>query len=333
VTRWLWWNYFDVPLFWRVFMINAAVIVAAAAVLAATPGHVHVPTSLVEGLTGAIALSAVLAFNLALLRPAFDPLRRLTALMERIDLLQPGQRLEVSGRGEVATLVASFNDMLARLESERQESVTLTLRAREEERRRIARNLHDEIGQTLTTVILQLDRLRKRVRPELDAELAEATNTVRVSLDQVRSVAMELRPGVLDDLGLSSALRELCTTFSHRSGLQIDRRIAGSLPPLSKDAEVVLYRVAQEGLTNVARHANATRAELRVERVAGGVVLRVIDDGCGLDESARSSRGGLRGMREWALLVNGELDISAAPLGGTQVRLRVQAVDGEELPA
>jgi two-component system sensor histidine kinase UhpB len=223
--------------------------------------------------------------------------------------------------------------MLERLERERQESITLTLRAQEEERGRIARNLHDEIGQTLTTVILQLDRLRKRVRPELEAEFAEATKTVRISLDQVRNIARELRPGVLDDLGLSSALRELCTTFSHRSGLQIERRIAASLPPLSRDTEVVLYRVAQEALTNVARHARASRAELRVERVTRGVVLRVIDDGCGLDESARSSRGGLRGMREWALLVDGELDISTVPHGGTQVRLRVRELDREGMPA
>jgi two-component system, NarL family, sensor histidine kinase UhpB len=318
------------PLFWRVFATNAAVIVVAVAVLAATPGHIHFPNSLLEGAIGALALSAVLVVNLLLLRPAFEPLRRLTALMRQVDLLRPGQRLEIHGRGEVATLVATFNEMLARLEAQRQESMTLTLKAQEEERRRIARNLHDEIGQTLTAVLLQLDRLGKRVRPELLSEFGEATEAVRSSLDQVRTIARELRPGVLEDLGLASALRELCTSFSQRTGLRVERRIASSLPPLGPDSEVVLYRVAQEGLTNVARHAQATQAELRLERVPGGVVLRISDDGRGMDGSAQSSLGGLRGMREWALLVGGQLEVGARQPRGVQVRLKIPTADRGE---
>ncbi len=318
-------------LLWRVFATNAAVIVVGVSVLAATPGHIHVPSSAMEAGTGLLALAAVLALNLLLLRPALEPLRGLAALMPQVDLLRPGQRVEIHGRGEVATLVTTFNEMLGRLEAQRQESMTLTLTAQEEERRRIARNLHDEIGQTLTAVLLQLDRLGKSIRPELHSEFSEVTEAVRSSLDQVRTIARELRPGVLEDLGLGNALRELCRSFAQRTGLSIDQRIATPLPPLTDEAEVVLYRVAQESLTNVARHAAATSAELRLERVPGGVVLRVSDDGRGLNGLERGSRGGLRGMREWALLVGGQIDVTNRRSQGVQVLLKVPTSDEREL--
>jgi len=319
-----------VSLLWRVFATNAVVIVAAAIALAATPGHVTFPSSAMEAAAALLMLAAVLTANLLLLRPLFEPLQRLAGLMRQIDLLRPGQRLSVAGKGEIAVLGSTFNEMLARLEAQRQESVTLTLTAQEDERRRIARNLHDEIGQNLTAVLLQLDRLGKRVSPELRGEFEETVEFVRASLDEVRRVARELRPGVLEDLGLANSLRELCTMFSARAGLRIERRIAPTLPRMSPDAELVIYRVAQESLTNAARHSGATRVELRLDRVPGGVVLRVADNGHGLARDVASSVGGLRGMREWALLVGGELDVSSLDSGGVQVRLRVQAVEAAE---
>jgi two-component system, NarL family, sensor histidine kinase UhpB len=311
-------------LFRRVFATVAAVIVAAVLVLWAVPGRVEFPASL-------LVLAAVLATLFVLLRPLFEPLQRLARLMREIDLLRPGQRLDVEGKGEVALLGATFNEMLARLEAQRQESVTLTLTAQESERRRIARNLHDEIGQNLTAVLLQLDRLGKRVRPELRDEFMETVEFVRTSLDEVRRVARELRPGVLEDLGLANALLELCTMFSATAGLRIERRVAQVLPPLSAEKELVIYRVAQESLTNAVRHSQATRVELRLERVPGGVVLRVTDDGKGLAAGELDSAvGGLRGMQEWALLVGGELDVRSREGGGVQVRLRVRAVEEGE---
>ena len=309
--------------FWRVFGTVAAVIVGAFVVLWAIPGQVRFPASL-------LVLAAVLGAIFVLLRPLFEPLQRLAGLMRRIDLLRPGQRLHFKGKGEIALLGATFDEMLARLEAQRQESVTLTLTAQEEERRRIARNLHDEVGQNLTAVLLQLDRLGKRVRPELRDEFLETVEFVRTSLDEVRRVARELRPGVLEDLGLANALLELCTMFSG-SGLRIERRIAPTLPELSPETELVLYRVAQESLTNAVRHSGASRVELRLERVPGGVVLRTTDNGRGLPGGVlASSVGGLRGMREWALLVGGQLDVSSREPGGVQVRLRVRALDREE---
>ncbi|MGH3049434.1 MAG: HAMP domain-containing sensor histidine kinase, partial [Gaiellaceae bacterium] len=227
-------------LFWRVFATNASVIVSAAVVLAVTPLTVNVPQTLAEGLAGAGALLIVLVVNLLLLRPHFEPLARLGRLMQGVDALRPGQRVEVGGRGEVAVLVETFNEMLDRLELERRQAMARVLTAQEAERRRIARNLHDEIGQALTGALLQLERLAYDAPAEVREGIAEAQEAVRDSLDELRLVARELRPVALEDLGLPSALVALARSFSERTGLAVRQRIAHALPPLSDEAEVVI---------------------------------------------------------------------------------------------
>ena len=320
-------------LFWRVFVTNASVIVGAAVVLALTPLAVEVPQTWAEAVVGGGSLLVVLVVNLLLLRRHFEPLTRLARLMQRVDALRPGQRLEVRGRGELALLVETFNEMLERLERERRQAMTRVLTAQEEERHRIARNLHDEIGQALTGALLQLERVGRDVPGELRGEVAEAQEAVRDALDEVRGVARELRPVALEDLGLGSALVALARSFSQRTGLSVRRRIATSLPPLSEEAELVVYRIAQESLTNIARHAHATSADLRLERVPGGVILRVADDGRGIDPAELRSGGGVRGMREWALLAGGRLEIRNGAPRGVQVSLRVDSLDRATQPS
>src|SRR5713226_2837721 len=144
------------PLLWRVFAINAALLVAATLLLALTPVTIHAPIALVEVGDLAVGLAVMLAANLLLLRPTFAPLERLVQRMRTVDLLRPGQRLAESGGVEVAELVRTFNE---RLEVERRESGGRALAAQEAERLRIARGLHDEVGQVLTGVLLQLDLL------------------------------------------------------------------------------------------------------------------------------------------------------------------------------
>jgi two-component system sensor histidine kinase UhpB len=149
---------------------------------------------------------------------------------------------------------------------------------------------------------------------------------VRQALEEVRRIAQELRPEMLEHLGLVSALTELSRTFSEQSGIEVERRFSPDLPPLSEEAEIAVYRVAQESLTNVARHANASRVELVLEPGVASVVLRISDDGRGMSEAAVSNgHWGIRGMRERALLVGGALAVKGRPDGGVEVRLEVPA--------
>jgi two-component system, NarL family, sensor histidine kinase UhpB len=313
------------PLLWRVFAINASLLILATLLLALTPLTISTPIAVVEAVDLAIALIVMLTANLLLLRHTIGPLDRLVERMRTVDLLRPGQRFAASGGVEVAELVRTFNEMLDRLEAERQESGRRALRAQESERLRIARGLHDEVGQVLTGVLLQLDSLANANGAERRHDVAETKQAVREALEEVRRIARELRPEMLEHLGLVSALTELSRKFSDQSGIRVDRRFADRLPPLSDEAELAVYRVAQESLTNVARHANASRVEISLERGVDSVVLRVADDGDGLSDEAPSANGrsGLRGMRERALLVGGALAVKPGPAGGVEVRLEV----------
>ena len=301
------------PLLWRVFAINAVLLVIATLLLALTPVTIHASLALAEGIVLAVGLAVMLAANLLLLRHTVAPIDRLVERMRTVDLLRPGQRIVEQGGVEVTELARAFNQMLDRLETERRESGRRTLQAQEAERRRIASGLHDEVGQVLTGVLLRLD----------DKETKQA---VRQALGEVRRIARELRPEMLEQLGLVSALTELSRRFADSSGIQVERRFASELPPLSDDAELAVYRVAQESLTNVARHAGATRVQVVLEPGVGSVVLRVCDDGRGMPETAAlNGHGGLRGMRERALLVGGALAIKPGRVGGVEVRLEIPA--------
>jgi two-component system sensor histidine kinase UhpB len=306
------------PLLWRVFAINAVLLVIATLLLALTPVTIHARIAIVEGLDLGVALVVMLAANLILLRHTLQPIGRLVERMRKIDLLQPGQRIPEQGGVEVAELTRAFNEMLDRLEAERRESGQRALHAQEAERRRIASGLHDEVGQVLTGVLLRVE----------DAETKEA---VRQALEEVRRIARELRPEMLEQLGLVSALTELSRKFADSSGIQVERRFAPGLPPLSDDSELAVYRVAQESLTNIARHADASRVEIALQPGPDSVVLRVIDDGRGIptpDPFALNGHGGLRGMRERALLVGGALAVKRGSEGGVEVRLEVPAGEG-----
>jgi two-component system sensor histidine kinase UhpB len=312
-------------MFWRVFAANAAVLIAGVIVLAVTPGgRLHRHTALIDLAVLLVGLAAMLAVNGLLLRRQLWPLRRLAERMKTADLLRAGQRIPVEDSGEIGTLERSFNEMIERLESERRAAGSHALKAQEEERQRLARGLHDEVGQSMTAVLLQLKRLSASASPEQLAQLSEAQEVVKRSLDDVRRLAQELRPELLNHLGLASALAELAGGFEQRTHVRVQRRLARDLPPLEASVELVLYRVAQESLTNVARHAEASEVELSLERGNGSVVLRVIDNGRGFDPSYVEG-GGLRGIRERALIVGGAAAIKPGRDEGVEVRLEVPA--------
>jgi two-component system sensor histidine kinase UhpB len=311
-------------LFWRVFAANAAILIVGTVVLVVYPGPLHEHRALVDLTVLAIALLVMVLVNGLLLRHLLRPLERLAARMESADVLRGGQRLPVDSPGEIGALERTFNRMLERLEKERRDAGAHALQAQEEERQRLARGLHDEIGQSMTAVLLQLKRLTASASPEQLAQLAEAQQVVKTSLDDVRRLAQELRPELLDHLGLASALAELASGFEQRTNVRVQQRLERDLPPLDPRAELVLYRVAQESLTNVARHAEASEVLLSLERGKGSVVLRVVDDGRGFDpEHVEGS--GLRGIRERALIVRGAVAVKPGPNGGVEVRLEVPA--------
>jgi two-component system sensor histidine kinase UhpB len=274
----------------------------------------------------------MLALNFALLRRALSPLERLRAFMRGADPLRPGARAPVEDAvPELRAVTQTFNEMVARLEAERRVSAGRALAAQEGERLRIARELHDEVGQKLTAVMLQLDSL-SRLQGEF--VLGEARERVRESLEEVRFIARRLRPEALDHLGLPSALAALTNTLRDATGVEIERRIDSALPTLDAEAELVLYRVAQEALTNVVRHAGCVEARLALSGGRDVVELEIVDSGRGFAPDRVPEGAGIRGMRERALLVAAELEVVSAPGAGTTVRLRCPATaSGQDRPA
>jgi two-component system, NarL family, sensor histidine kinase UhpB len=315
-------------LLWRLFVATALPLVVAGAVLIFGPVSVSYPITLTQAIGVIAALAVVLVVDLVLLRRTLAPLEQLTRLMHSVKPLAPGQRLRITGAGEeVAALAQAFNEMLDRLETERRESAREALMAQESERRRIARELHDEIGQVLTALVLQSEALARRVPSDLSGDLEELRETAREGAEDVRRIAHRLRPEALDELGLPSALVALSSAFGEQAGVEVERELQASLPALSPEAELVIYRVAQESLTNIARHAHASRAQLRLTNEDGGVALYVRDNGRGLPQRADESSSGIRGMRERAILIGARLTLDSAPDGGTEVRLHVPIGD------
>jgi two-component system, NarL family, sensor histidine kinase UhpB len=311
------------PFYWRVFAVNAGLLAVIAILLLVSPVEISAPIAPVQALIVIAGLVVSVLANAVLLRRAVTPLALLAQRMDAVDLLRPGQRLPVGREDEVGRVVQAFNHMLDRLESERVQAGRRVLAAQEAERVGIARDLHDEVGQLLTGVLLHLDSIAGTV-PEQREEIDKAKQVVRRALDEVRRISSELRPEMLEHLGLVSALTELTTTFGRLTSVRVERQFDTSLPKLSPEAELAIYRIAQESLTNVARHSRARHVVVVLEPTRDGIVLRVADDGRGFT-GAPVEHGGLRSMRERALLVDAALAIKPAPEGGVEVRLEVPA--------
>jgi two-component system, NarL family, sensor histidine kinase UhpB len=276
----------------------------------------------------ALAVIAVaLAVRLVVLRRRFTPLERLIEEMEKVDLSTPGPLLpdSIDGVGEteeIERLELAFLRMMRRLEAERRRAGSATLRAQEEERARVARDLHDEVNQSLTGLLLRLEAVREAAPAELEPQLAETRSLANQAMRELLSLARQLRPTALDDLGLAAAIAGQVDGVE-RSGLAADLTIEGDFSGLDDDVQLVVYRVAQEALTNAARHSQAQQVAVKLCRSGDGVELEVADDGRGFAFD-RSEQGlGIGGMRERALLVGGELTIESRPGRGTTVRLSV----------
>ena len=277
----------------------------------------------------ALALAVVvLATQLFRLRRRFAPLESLIEEMEKVDLGRPGPLLppSIDGVGEtseVERIELAFLRMIRRLEAERRRAGSAALRAQEEERARIARDLHDEVNQSLTGLLLRLEAARESAPPEMEAELAATKALANQAMRELLSLARQLRPTALDDLGLAAAVAGQVEQLAHGE-IEAEFSADGDLSSLGDDAQLVVYRVAQEALSNAARHSGAAHVAVSLRRQEdGGVELVVSDDGRGFafDQSERGL--GIAGMRERALLIGGELTIESRPGHGTTVRLTV----------
>ncbi len=307
----------------RVFLANALIFVVAFALLALLPITVSWPAT--AGELGVLlgGLVVMLVANLLLMRRVLTPLGRLRQAMTAVDPLRPGQRIDVGARSvEVAELTRAFNEMLDRLEAERRESSRRTQSAQEQERRALSLELHDQVGQNLTALLLQLDVASRTATPELETALDASIDTVRECLDQVRAIVRRLRPEVLDDLGLRSAIDHLCDRVEHDTGMIIERDLDRDLPLLSSDAQLVVYRVTQESLTNVVRHSRARRVSIELRPRAAGVQLKLTDDGVGAVAGQREGSG-IRGMRERALMIGAGFRVGPGDGSGTTVVLDI----------
>lgn len=311
-------------LFSQVVVLNAVLIGVAAAIVAAL-GDLH--TVAVLGI-GLLAAGAGLLANQAVLRRRFTPLERLIEEMEKVDLSRPGSLLpdSIDGVGEteeVERIELAFLRMMRRLEAERRRAGSAALAAQEEERARVARDLHDEVNQSLTGLLLRLEAAREAAPPQLEAELAETKALANQAMRELLSLARQLRPTALDDLGLAAAVAGQVDQLS-RGEIEAELIAEGDFSDLGDDAQLVVYRVAQEALSNAARHSGAARVEVRLRRREdGGVELTVSDDGSGFAFEQAERGLGLGGMRERALLIGGELTIESG--AGTTVRLVVPA--------
>jgi two-component system sensor histidine kinase UhpB len=276
-----------------------------------------------------LAVFSVVLLNSLLLRRRLEPMGRLVETMSEVDLSSPGHRAEVSAgaSSEVQRLTADFNRMMGRLEQERRDAGRAVLRAQEQERSRIAQDLHDEVNQALTGILLRLEATMADAPLNLVEELVETKQLATQAMEELLHLARELRPTALDDHGLVPALATQIATFGDRTGIRSRfQPPKGEFPRLSDEEQLVIYRVTQESLSNIAQHADASRVDVELNFV-GRTVLRVRDDGRGFMAVSGSgqNRLGVSGMRERALLIGGHLNIFSRPGEGTTIELTMGA--------
>lgn len=311
-------------LYWKVFTINALVLSVATIALAVGPVTVSRPTAASELSVLGTGLAVMLLANALLLRSSLNPIDRIITDMSRLDPTYPKARVTASSSEPGRRLADTVNDVLERLANERASSHAKTLAAQEAERQRIAQELHDEVGQHLTVVLLGLKKLEHDLPVGFGDEVALLRDSVREGLDDVRRVVYQLRPSVLADLGLANALAALTNDFERHHRSTLKRTIAPGLPTLPHETELVIYRIGQEALTNAARHADARHVEVSLIHEDAEIVLTVADDGRGFEPAERGRSGdGIRGMYDRAMVVGGDLTIISSPGNGTTLRLVV----------
>lgn len=337
------------PILYKVLIANAAIVVAGAVggtwttLRVAEAADVATQTELIF-LFATIGVLLSVVVNYLALRAAFQPvisLERVAAAVRAGDWTVRALPTTFSDP-QIARLADTFNATLDELAHDREQLRFLSgqvIRAQEDERNRIARELHDDTAQILFAQLLRLTGLKASPHEQVRATAAELEDMTVEAIEGVRRLALELRPPSLDDLGLRAALDGLAQRFGDQLGIPVQFTTHGERGRLPAEVELVLYRVAQEAMTNVAKHARASRASIELSRQGDHATIVVRDDGRGfaLESQSRSDGWGLGlfGMEERLALVGGSLVIDSRVPGGTEVRGRVplhvrQISDGEQ---
>lgn len=319
------------PIFTEVVLLNAIMVALATAGAALVTGFSTDHVELLVLIAG-VAAAITCLLNVVILRRRFTPLEAVITEMEKVDLGRPGANLPawidgVAETEEAERLELAFLRMMRRLEAERRRSSSAALAAQEEERARVARDLHDQVNQSLTGVLLRLEATRSEAPPELAPEIEETSRLAHQAMDELLTVARQLRPTALDDLGLRAAIAGLVEGLD-LSGLSARFTCVDDPSGLDPDIQLVIYRVSQEAIGNAVRHSGATEIEVKLARHGDVFELIVADDGSGFSFDQATSGLGLGGMRERAILVGGELDIQSRTGHGTTLRLTVPVREG-----
>jgi signal transduction histidine kinase len=243
---------------------------------------------------------------------------------------------EAGGTDELGELCRRFDEMAvaveqhvrdARVSAAALRDLTHRLQSvREEEQSRMAREIHDQLGQLVTAVRMDIVNIQRKLvhsNPEAAARLAEMTTLLDTAAGVVRRIAGELRPALLEDLGLAAALEWMARDFTERWSVPVGVEVHANLPELDLPVATGLFRVAQEALTNVARHARASAVTIEVRRTGAGIRLDVSDDGVGFDPAGHGPTLGVLGMRERAALLGGGMHLTSEPGHGTCVSITV----------
>lgn len=280
-------------------------------------------TILVAGLIAALLISGFLT----------RPLREVAAGAQRIAAGELRQRVPEHGDDEIGRLASSFNDMAVRVAERDAELRRLSRRLlaiQEEERVRIAREVHDELGQALTAMKIDLQQI-SRANPSLEPQLGSVSRSIDATVDLVRQIASDLRPSILDDLGITAALEQQLRRLRESTGIATTLHVAEE-PQLDRLTGATLYRIVQEALSNVARHAHATEVTVSLAVAGEAAVLEVQDDGEGITPEAVASRGslGLLGIRERAQLLGGTVTIEGGRGTRLTVRLPLEREESDE---
>lgn len=332
-----------VPLLYKVLIANSLIVVLGAIFgtlitaesVRASPNDSH---SLMVVIFALIGTSLSVGVNLVVLRAAFRPIAALSRTVDEVRRGNLGARADpgLISDPEFDRLSDTINGMLDGLEryrSQVQQLSSQAITAQEEERKRLARELHDQTAQSLTSILVMLRLMDKQNKPsEIKARLAELREMTVQAIDEVGELAMYLRPSTLDHLGLKAAIESYANKYSDRMKAEVEFAALGLEDRLPAPVEVVIYRVVQEAFTNITRHANANRVSVRLERGPAMVSVTIIDNGVGFDVQAAADAGekrglGLFGMQERLALVSGGMKINSKIGQGTRLEIMIPLDD------